>query len=198
MPNEPEPIALIDLDNSVADYSKSMNSWLKLLRAPEETFRVDRTIGYDNDPAYMSARRKVIQSLPGFWRSLEEIELGFDVVKMLLELDYRLHVLTKGPSSKTSTAAFAEKVDWSRQHLPGVPVTISDDKGLVYGKVLLDDWPPYVERWLQWRPRGLVIAVAQSWNTDIESLNERIIRYDGSNREYVKEMLYHQRRNTLD
>ena len=39
------------------------------------------------------------------------------------------------------------EAQWCQHHLPGVPVTITMDKGLVYGKVLVDDYPPYVERW---------------------------------------------------
>jgi 5'-nucleotidase len=53
--------------------------------------------------------------------------------------------------------------------------------------VLVDDWPPYVERWLQWRPRGLVILPAQRWNEGFSHPNA--LRYDGSNLAQVREAL---------
>ena len=49
-----------------------------------------------------------------------------------------------------------EKVQWCDRHLADFPhqITITMDKGLVYGKLLVDDWPDYVLRWLRWRKRG--------------------------------------------
>jgi len=35
---------------------------------------------------------------------------------------------------------------------------------MVYGRALVDDWPPYVEAWLEYRPRGLVIMPDRPWN----------------------------------
>tara|TARA_Y100000310_G_C20512920_1_gene729762 strand:+ start:436 stop:588 length:153 start_codon:yes stop_codon:yes gene_type:complete len=47
-------------------------------------------------------------------------------------------------------------------------MTITEDKGIVYGKVLVDDYPCYIKRWLENRPRGLVIMPAHSYNRDFE------------------------------
>jgi len=57
-----------------------------------------------------------------------------------------------------------------------VQVTLTEDKGLVYGKVLVDDWPPYIERWLTWRPRGLVIMPARRWNATFT--HPQVLRYE--------------------
>lgn len=62
-------------------------------------------------------------------------------------------------------------------------ITITRDKGLVYGKVLVDDYPGYIERWLKWRKNGLVIMPASKSNKDFK--HEQVIRYDGSNLEEV-------------
>jgi hypothetical protein len=84
-------------------------------------------------------------------------------------------ILTKGPYNATS--AWTEKVQWCREHIYYVPITITEDKSLVYGKVLVDDWPPYVTQWLEWRPRGLVIMPDQPWNQDF--IHPNVFRYRG-------------------
>ena len=53
----------------------------------------------------------------------------------------------------------------------------------MYGKVLVDDWPEYISRWLKWRPRGLVIMPASQSNAGFT--HPQVIRYDGSNAEQV-------------
>lgn len=60
-------------------------------------------------------------------------------------------------------------------------------KGLVYGAILVDDWPEYVERWLKHRPRGLVVMPASSNNVGYNHPN--VIRYDGSNIDEVRKRM---------
>ncbi|MGA0270493.1 MAG: hypothetical protein ACO3ME_09370, partial [Ilumatobacteraceae bacterium] len=76
---------------------------------------------------------------------------------------------------------------WCREHLPGDLVTISSDKSMVYGRVLMDDWPPYVVPWLKARPRALVILPDRPWNQGFE--HPRVIRYTGDNDDVVFEAL---------
>ncbi len=168
-----EPIALIDMDGTVADFDKSMKLWLNLIRGPGEDPQLDDT-AYE-ELEHMKYRRRLIKAMPGFWANLSRIESGFEIIGVLRALNYKLHVLTKGPAK--SVGAYSEKVQWCREHLPDVPVTISDDKGLVYGRVLVDDWPVYIKRWREWRPRGYVVAVAQPWNVGIDEL-PNVMRYD--------------------
>lgn len=169
-----EPIALIDLDGTIADFDGAMQRELALLRGPEEA-------GDDNwmyeDVPHIKARRRMIKKVPGFWRNLERLQAGFDILNILEDMTFTPHILSKGPANVSS--AWAEKVDWCRANVPHIPIVLAEDKGLVYGKVLVDDWPEYVGRWIQWRPRGLVISVAQPWNTRIEELSPNIIRYNG-------------------
>ena len=74
---------------------------------------------------------------------------------------------------------FASILDRSDQR-----ITITQDKGLVYGKVLVDDYPVYVVRWLEWRPRGLVIMPANPSN--VRFTHPNVIRYDSTNIDEVK------------
>jgi hypothetical protein len=83
-------------------------------------------------------------------------------------------------------------VEWCNKYLKEYikGVTITNDKGLVYGKVLVDDFPDYIISWLKHRPRGLIIMPAHDFNKDFKHPN--VVRYDGTNIEEVKERLLKQ------
>jgi 5'(3')-deoxyribonucleotidase len=180
MPNEEktaEPIGLFDLDGTMADFDKSMAHHLELLRSPGEDPAKDET-AFEDIP-HMKARRRLIKQLPGFWRTFSRLQAGFDILALMEDLKFSNYVLSKSP--RKFPLAASEKIGWCVEHLPNLPVILSEEKSLVYGKVLVDDWPSYVEKWVKFRPRGLVISVAQRWNEGIEKLSPagNIIRYSG-------------------
>ena len=175
-----ELVALIDMDGTVADFDGAMRRDLARLQSPQE---VSDPSGPDDDrePPWLKARKKLIKSQPGWWRNLPEYGPGMEITALLRNQGFDLMVLTKAPWG--TTQAWTEKVEWCREHLPDVQVTITEDKGLVYGKILVDDWPAYGIRWLTWRPRGLLIVPAQSWNTLDKyptHLHPNIFRYTGA------------------
>jgi 5'(3')-deoxyribonucleotidase len=172
-------VGLVDMDGTLCDYEGTMARDLAALRAPGEPPAT-------GDEPWLRARESAIRRQPGWWRGLPRFQLGFDVLAELQALHFEVHVLTKGPASAPNS--WTEKLEWCQQHLPGVPVTITMDKGLVYGKVLVDDWPPYVERWLAWRPRGLVILPAHPHNEGFSHRNA--IRYTGHNLDEVRAALH--------
>lgn len=155
-----EPIALIDMDGTVTDFHNALEHDLQ------------RVLGADRDKVSLETLENIerlIKSQPGWWRELEPIQLGLGIVQTLEDIGFKLMVLTKGPVY--SKNAWTEKVEWCADHLPHADVTITHQKNLVYGKILIDDWPPYIERWLEWRPRGVVIMPAQSWNANFTHPN---------------------------
>ena len=178
-------IALVDMDGTIADYDGAMLRGLDALKDPSEPEYGH--LPHGAFPAWIEARRRVIALQPGFWRTLPRLPLGFAVVEMLETLEFVVSILTKGPSNKP--AAWSEKVEWCREHLPGTQITITEDKSNTYGRVLVDDWPPYFMGWLRHRPRGIVIVPAQPWNVDAESLSPNIFRYDGTNPEVLRRIL---------
>jgi 5'(3')-deoxyribonucleotidase len=182
-----DAIALIDLDGTVADYDDQLQAQMRSLQAPNEPAYQDRYTG-GQEPAYIEARRKMIQKQPGFWRNLRPLKQGFDVVDELRRLGFQLHVLTKGPQK--NGPAWGEKLEWCIEHLPDAVVTVSGDKSLVYGKVLFDDYPPYFTSWLSHRPRGLVVCLAHPWNTEYakggEKEHSNVLRYGGMNLEELR------------
>jgi hypothetical protein len=179
--NRSNLVALIDLDGTVANYDKAMERDLKSLMSPEEGEYTRATL---REP-HIKKRIKLIRNQPGWWENLEPIKKGMEIVDLLRFYNFSLNVLTKGPHS--SSASWSEKVRWCRKHLPDAAIHISEDKSLVYGKVLFDDWPDYVIKWLKYRPRGLVIMLNHVWNRDFQ--HPQVVKYDGSNFREVEERL---------
>jgi hypothetical protein len=167
-----KPIALVDMDGTVADYDAALRRDMAKLRSPEETGPAVIHGSKKKMPDYYRNRVNMVRSQSGWWESLGVLRDGFQIVGLLQRLDFEIHVLTKGPEE--STNAFTEKVRWCHKHLPGTPVTLTEKKQLVYGRVLVDDWPPYAEPWLEARPRGLVVMPDREWNKDFS--HPRMIR----------------------
>lgn len=142
------PLALLDLDGTLADYDGAI---------------ADRMFGDRHLQALgLEKARHLISAEPGFFLNLKPLPDGFMIVEVLRELGFSFHVATKGP--RTKPLAWTEKLMWCDKHLPGIPVTITSDKSLIRGDVLVDDWPPYVEAWLRSNPNGKAIMPFRSYN----------------------------------
>ncbi len=174
LPDNEGPIAQIDLDGTLADYDKAMRHDMRRIQGPDEIPWEGHAEG--EAPEYVHQRVRLIRQRPGWWENLERYEPGFEILHELQEAKFHCHILTKGPES--AVASWTEKVRWCQKHVPGLPITVTQDKGLVYGRVLVDDWPEYIARWLKWRPRGIVIMPAHPWNLDFQ--HPRVVRYTGT------------------
>ncbi len=173
---EIENIALFDMDGTLCDYDTGLITELNKIKSPGEP-EIQLPIK-DNAPKYLRERADLVRSCKSWWAELPRFELGFDVWKIAEELEYRRVILTQGP--RRNANAWTGKKLWIDNNLgPDTDMIITRDKGLVYGKVLVDDFPGYIDRWLQWRPRGLVIMPANKGNEDY--VHKQVIRYDGSN-----------------
>lgn len=146
----------------MADYDGAMRAELKKLLAPGEELPENP---WEAEP-HWEARMDLVKRQPGFWRGLKKIQVGFFVFELIGTLGFQRVILTKGPVNTTS--AWTEKAQWRNEFLPGTPLFIVEDKGLVYGKVLYDDWPKYILRWLEWRPRGRVLMRDTPYNQGFE------------------------------
>jgi hypothetical protein len=171
-----ENIALFDMDGTLCDYEKSLQESMEAFRSPTEP--AYEGVPHDDAPLYLRTRANIIRSNIEWWTNIPKLKLGFDVWEIAAELNYRRMILTAGP--KRNANAWSGKKIWIDKNLgQDVDITITRDKGLVYGKVLVDDWPDYIIRWLKWRPRGLVIMPASNSNKDFS--HGQVIRYDGEN-----------------
>ncbi|MEO6434459.1 MAG: hypothetical protein ABIP55_01695 [Tepidisphaeraceae bacterium] len=174
-PSVDENVCLFDMDGTLADFEGHMMRDMKALRQPGEA--LPDVHGRDPHPAYIESRQHLIKSQSGWWRNLPKLQRGFDVLAVAREIGFKIHILTKGP--RRTPVAWAEKLQWCQEHIAGdVDITITFDKGFVYGKVLVDDYPEYILRWLQWRPRGLVIMPVHDHNRSFSHPN--VVSYDAT------------------
>lgn len=161
-------IALFDIDNTLAYYEDKLNKDLAKLKSPEEP---DIDIHSNNVPEYLKERSELIRTVPGWWSTLPVIEHMKHLLIECLLMGYDTNVLTKGPIEKYH--AWTEKIQWCRENLPNTvtPIIVGgkESKGLVYGKVLADDWPGYVKAWLKYRPRGLALVPSMYYNQELNT-----------------------------
>lgn len=185
-------IALFDMDGTLFDFDGQMRADLQKMASPSEPQFVNPT-----DPNYvqdiweaekrlpwLKNRMSMIKRQPGWWLNLPIFRLGWDVLDECIHLGYQNEILTKGPEHNSQ--AWAEKHECLKSHKPllNYPIHMSDEKGRVYGRVLVDDFKDFIESWLEWRPRGLVIMPASNNNATFKHPN--VIRYDGNNFDEVR------------
>ena len=180
---DPAKIALFDMDGTLVDFDGQMERDMRKLQSPSES--PYRRLPGDEDVPYLDERMKLIRRQIGWWKNLPKYQPGWDVLQIAREIGFNITILTKGPYNTTS--AWTEKVEWCRRELPDAKVTITEDKSTAYGRVLVDDWIPYVEPWLEVLPRGIVIMPAHRWNESF--IHTRVVRYDGTNLDVVRRAL---------
>lgn len=181
-PVKPSKTCLFDMDGTLADFDGKLRADLAAIASSpnerEQFLDPSFDIWTEGNRPWLDERKRIIKAQPGWWRDLPTFRLGMMLWEFAGILGFERHVLTRGPWS--SPLAWAQKVEWCQKNLgPEHPCTVTRDKSLVYGRVLVDDWPDYVDPWLQRRPRGLVIMPAHRWNEDYK--HERAIRFTGEN-----------------
>lgn len=176
-----DKIALFDMDGTLCDYEGAIKRDYDLTKSP-----CDPPYSHDNKKYhYLKKRIDYIRRTPGWWLSLEKFQLGWDILEISKKLGFETHILTQGPLG--SPNAWSEKLQWIQKYIGDVDITVTRNKGLVYGTFLVDDYPPYIERWLKWRPRGKVIMPVHHYNKSFA--HSRVINYNGNNLNDVKEVL---------
>jgi 5'(3')-deoxyribonucleotidase len=118
--NDDGRVALVDLDGTVADWDSKMETELRLLESPIES--VKWHVDFSDDESYLDYRRKLVKTQPGFYRNLEPIKLGFDIVELLRKIGFELVVLTKASEKYPET--WGEKVEWAQRYLPKINQTL--------------------------------------------------------------------------
>jgi len=152
-----DDIALLDMDGTVCDWHNRLERDLR------------ETLGDARDklpPETISKVEHLIRSKPGWYLNLEPLPLGFKIADTLRDIGFCIMVATK--ATPKATNAWSEKAAWCMKHLPYAHVTVSEDKTLMYGKILVDDYAKFADPWLLRRPRGYVILPDQPWNQRYE------------------------------
>ena len=182
-----ERIALFDMDNTLYDYEGALRAGLAEMASPDEPdYTVPTTPIWDID--FLRKRMQLLKKVPGFWRDLPKLRMGWDILRTAIMARFEIHILTKGP--KGLPQAWAEKVEAIRRDFEGVQprsIHITENKSQVYGRVLVDDWPEYIEAWLQYRPRGTVIMPVHDYNKGYK--HPQVLPYNGEDIEAVANAL---------
>ena len=176
-------IALFDMDRSLVDYDEGIINSLNMIVCHDEKKITKENIGQMERTKFTHERIKLIRSQPGWWFNLNPLQEGMKVLDIAKEIGFQIHILTKGP--KKLPTAWKEKVEWCQKHIgENVDIHITSNKGMVYGKVLYDDYPEYMNQWIKNRPRGLGIMPSHSHNADFQHPN--VLKSNAENIEQVK------------
>jgi 5'-nucleotidase len=172
-----EKVALFDLDGTLADYDGQLRRELLETKSRHEKLPKDFHSG--KLPQWLTYRTDLIKSQEGWWANLPVIESGISLLKLCANIGFDVYILTQGP--KRTKKAWTEKFMWCDRHIepiaPDYGISITrNGKGLHYGRVLVDDYPPYMLDWLEHRPRGLGLMPASPSNKGFRHL--QVIRYN--------------------
>ena len=174
-------IALFDMDGVLCDYFNQLSKDLNKLKSPLEPKVKD--FFADNNPQYIKERIKLIKQSEDWWANLPKLKIGHDILNLAKKMKFRIVILSKTPSKNPS--AYSGKKKWVERYLgEGTEVILTEDKGMVYGRILVDDFPGFIVSWLKYRPRGLVIMPANKQNRKFK--HPQVIRYTGKNLKQVR------------
>lgn len=158
--NDDDKVALVDMDGTLCDFRGALDlDVAKVLNGRGEDVKVPACV--------VQQIEWLVRGQAGWYRNLKPIPFGFMIVRLLQEIGFRIMIMTK--SSKESKNAWSEKVAWIAEHLPEADVTVTQNKSLVYGKVLVDDYPGHFISWMEHRPRGVVVMPIQPWNMTVSA-----------------------------
>ena len=185
MVNNSQPIALFDMDGTLADFFGVLEDDLRaMMNVPHEEFIMpDFT---SNMSKWLDNRVKSIVNSSGWWRRLRKFKLGWDILECANFLGFSLNIVSRGPDD--SPNAWQEKWEWCKNNIPYKhTVTITEDKSLIFGDVLVDDYYLYAEEWLKRHQDGTVIMPVNCYHRTLK--DDRVTVYDGSNLDEVKNKL---------
>ena len=183
---EDKKVALFDMDGTLFDYVGAMHIELEKLRSPEELSLDPFILPNDKKYEYLWKRMDIVKQSEDWWANLPQLKLGFDVYNMTKELGYEREILTQAPMQ--NPAALAGKLRCLRLNLEmDLDFTMTRNKGRHYGRILVDDFPGFINEWLKFRKKGTVIMPASKYNEGYS--HPQVIRYDGKNKEEVRSAL---------
>ena len=184
-------ICLVDMDGTLVDYNQAMYDSLMEVMPPSLHPMVEEhrhNMWPLDDIPWLKTLMRTIKSVPGWWLNMPSYKMGWDVYRAAEELKFDMKILTKGPWNNTQ--AWKEKVDYIYKHFPeNTPEIdiVSKDKHGISGSILVEDYLPYLEPWLEHNPKGLGVLIDSPTSTGWT--HSRCIRYDGHNLEEVEHQM---------
>lgn len=173
-------VILFDMDGTLCDWFGKIIKDLNTIKGPDEPEITEIPKG--GIKKYLRTRLDVLMQRIDWWVDLEPLPLGMDLWNIAGELGFERMILTQGP--RRNPEAWTGKKIWVDKFLGiDTKVTITRDKSIVDGAILIDDWPLYVLPWLQEHPSRSVILPQGPHNTTFK--HKRSITYTGNNRDDV-------------
>ncbi len=179
-----DKIALFDMDGVLCDYEGMLIKDLTSLKSPYEK-SIKKVFG-KGVPKYLKNRMSLVKSKTDWWINLPKYKLGWDILEIAKKIGFRVIILSKNPGHNPE--ALTGKKKWIEKNMgENTEVILTADKGLVYGRVLVDDYPEFLKQWLKHRPNGVAIMPVNQNNKYFT--HPQVIRYNGKNLKQVKEAL---------
>jgi 5'(3')-deoxyribonucleotidase len=160
----------IDMDGVVADFDTHARTLMNLTE--EEMTQALINSRYPDD------KWRMILNYPNFFRALPLMPRARELMclahRFETELGYNLRMLTAIPKDNDFPEVFQDKMDWMREHFPGVRVHFgpySEDKQhhCKPMDILVDDRPSNMT---EWRNKGGVgIHVTHDYQKALDELN---------------------------
>ncbi len=169
------PIALVDLDDTVADYSFGMHLTLdKLYPASYGLFPPNL---HGDGPDHIEYLRELIYDSSDWWNELSIKVEGDEIVDRLMADGYDVKFITY--ARLTCPNAWFGKVKWVTGFYPDNELIIlSGKRDHIYGDLLFDDNVDNMTGWLDFWPLG--IGVLSGIPENREYKHERCIRYENN------------------
>lgn len=175
------PVVLFDLDDTLCDTrGQRIRDLTKLF--PDEPINPDYIS--PGCPPHMRKALRSIMSQPGWWENLPTLKDGFEIYELAKEVGLETQILSKAP--ETYPLAWTEKFLWCKRNVPGSKPTLTLEKFRYDGDILVDDWPSYVNTWLEENPKRRAILPLREWNRGYT--HARAIHYTGKNIEQIAEL----------
>lgn len=179
-----DKIALFDMDGVLCDYEGTLIKDLENLRSPNE--KPIKEVFGEKVPEYIKKRMILIKSNPNWWINLPKYKPGWDLLKLAKQIGFRIIILSKNPGHNPE--ALSGKKKWVENNIDrDLEVILTSDKGLVYGRILVDDYPEFAKRWLEHRPNGIVIMPVNRNNKNFK--HPQVIKYNGKNLLQIRKIM---------
>jgi len=171
-------IAIVDMDNTLVDYTEGMRLEYDALCSPNEENYEAAKKRYEGKewPDHLWQRIQTIYGRVDWWYNLEPLSVGFEIVEVLKSRGYEIHVGTSGPSDHPRS--WMEKYQWVKDFFPKADaVHITRDKSILGGQILVDDWPDYITKWQDYNHGGFVVVPAHHYNKHL-TMQTDVLRYE--------------------
>lgn len=168
-------IVLVDMDNTIVDYSASIVIGLREKYPDANITRENWQTLQLNDLHY---NRKIIQSQPQFFKNLKPLHGAFEALKEMEREGYCVFIVSS--PSISGTTCHSDKCEWVKQHFGdkwAKKLVLTKDKTIVMGDVLIDD-KPFITGAID-RPTWKHITFAQPYNIHLREA-DRVFLHDWS------------------